>query len=55
MSDLLQPKRLKKIDIKSLNDATRMMDAKTLEEYQNFCHRLKKLVQHHDQRIYKVN
>ena len=47
-------KRLKKIEIKSLNQATRMMDAETEEKYVEYCNRLKKLVQHSDQRIYKV-
>ena len=52
---ILGPKRLKKIDIVSVNQATRFMDPKTEKEYQDYCNRLKKLVQHHDQRIYKVS
>ena len=42
----LGTRRLKKIDIVSLNQATRFMDPKTEEEYQEYCNRLKKLVQH---------
>ena len=51
---ILGAKRLRKIDIVSLNQATRFMDTETEKEYQDYCNRLKKLVQHQDQRIYKV-
>ena len=47
-------KRFKKVDIVSLNQAMRIMDADTVKKYIYYANKLKKLVQHNDQRIFKV-